>query len=182
MVVCIAGSGYVTGCSSNGDDPEPQAADPDSDGVPSGDDQPIGAGVAAFDGTWLSACRESGTFGASPEDEPEQYARSTLVIDSGAGTYSDRMRLYTDPGCSTEDPSAAGPRSSGRIEFDGTTTTSSGLEAAVVRYTSDGTSPDLVGLLYRDGDVLYRERRESTLIEDVVPTELALSNPWRQAD
>jgi len=56
----------------------------------------------------------------------------------------------------------------------------SGLEATVVRYVSSvGTGPDSIGLLYRENDGLYRELNPSTLIEDIVPTDLNLSNPWQ---
>jgi len=48
----------------------------------------------------------------------------------------------------------------------------------VVRYFN-GSGPDLTGLLFREGDLLYREDRQGTLIEDIVPTELALLFPWQ---
>jgi len=62
--------------------------------------------------------------------------------------------------------------------FDGITTTSSSLVATVIRYFSKGTSPDTVGLLYRDGDILYRDLSQTTLIEDIVPSDVNLSYPW----
>jgi len=40
-------------------------------------------------------------------------------------------------------------------------------------------SPDLVGLLYRDGDILYRDGRSSGIIDESILTELYLSFPWR---
>ena len=136
-----------------------------------------------FDGTWRSDCSKFGVVGVPEEDQPDEYAASTLTIDSSTKSYSRAVLLFTDPECTKENPDdPTGPRSSGEFVFDGTVTTNSGLEATVVRYFSSGTSPDLVGLLYRDGDLLYRELRQSTLIEDIAPTELALSSPLRLVD
>lgn len=132
-----------------------------------------------FDGTWLGECYENRIFMVPEEDQPEGYVRSTLVIDSSTNSYSTTRRVYVDSQCLVENPDANNNTVSGDIAFDGVTTTRSGLEATVVRYFNDGTVPDLIGLLYRDGNVLYRDLRQSTLIEDIVPDQLSFSTPWQ---
>jgi len=127
---------------------------------------------ATFDGTWRSDCFKQFVDNIPEEDQPDGYIQRTLTIDSATNAYSTTPNVYTDSQCMLEDPEH-------KIKFDGIVTTSSGMDATVARYYSDKDSPDLVGLLYRDGDILYREAGQSGVIDDSIPTALDLSNPWR---
>ena len=180
----------LAGCSSNDSDStaEPvgtQSAETTDAGSETGETGTTDTGntdtmTTDFDGTWRSECKENRLIDVDEEDQPDGFVQSTLTIDSVSESYSERTLLYTDSQCTLEDPEDATLRgSSGEIIFDGVTTTSSGMVATVVRYNPNGTSPATVGLLYRDGDILYRDLIQSTLIEDIVPSTLSLSNPWR---
>lgn len=181
MALSIGSGVFLMGCSSS----DPDSSEPVQSQTTGGDsmddmneENMAGSLVTEFDGSWQSDCIEYRLFDIPEEDQPGGYVHRTLTIDSSAGTYSERRQIFTDMDCATEDPDRPATGVSGQIVFDGTTMTSSGLEATIVRYTDNGAA-DLVGLLYREDNVLYRELRESTLIEDIVPTELGLSNPWR---
>jgi len=190
MALVLLSGFFLVGCGSDGADTstelvETQSTDSettdDSTGTETADNtaEPV---IADFDGTWRAGCFAVRSFMEPEEDQPNGYSQTTLSIDSKASTYSTTMRLYTDSQCMAENPDLAAIQRSGEILFDGVTTTSSGLEATVARYFSAGSSPDLIGLLYREDDVLYRELRQSTLIEDIAPTDLNLSNPWQLVD
>lgn len=138
-----------------------------------------GTVTAEFDGTWRSECAENRLFDVPEEDQPEGYVQTILTIDSSTNSYSRSTIVYFGDDCRTIDTGQNGRGSSGDLAFEGVTTTRSGLEATVVRYTPRGTAPEEVGLLYREGDVLYQDVINSTLIEDVVPTDVSLSHPWR---
>ena len=188
--VCLAG------CGSSGSDPdeEPidtQTTETETTGTGSADSgntdtasetTESGSQVTQFDGTWRANCIEKRVFMANEEDQPGGSAQRMLTINSGDGTYTTSEQDYTDSECMVadpEDPVDTSGAVTGKIRFDGVITTSSGMEASVVYY-DNGSSPELSGLLYRDGDVLYRELRdESTLIEDDVPVGLALGDPWQ---
>ena len=175
---------FLAGCGSSGSDSndellETQSTVPESTGTSSVTTDP-GSRNAGFDGTWGAECMENRAFLVPEEDQPGGYVQRTLTIDSSEGSYTELTLLYTDLQCTVEDPNDATlTGSSGDIVFDSLVTTSTGMEATVVRYLSSGSSPDLIGLLYRDGDILYRDVRQSTLLEDVAPVELSLSNRWR---
>ena len=190
MALSLVAGVLLAGCSSNDSDStaepvETQSTDTGETGTETTDSGNTDTGntdtmTTDFDGTWRSECMENRLFDVDEEDQPGGYVQSTLTIHSVSESYSERTLLYTDSQCTLEDPDDATLRgSSGEIIFDGVTTTSSGMVTTVVRYNPNGTSPATVGLLYRDGDILYRDLIQSTLIEDIVPTTLSLSNPWR---
>ncbi len=163
-------SAFLTGCGSDVNDELSEIQSTGIDGI-------------EFNGIWLSRCFEREVFMAAEEDQPDGYTQTSLTIDSSTRSYAQRTMVYTDSQCAIED--AENPislRSSGEIDFRGLTTTNSGLDATIVRYISNSSSPDLTGLLYREGDILYRESRQSTLLEDTIPDELSLSNPWQLAN
>ena len=175
---------FLAGCGSDSSDSneeltEIQSAGSETTGTLS-ETTGSGSQITAFDGTWGAECMENRLFMVAEEDQPGGYVQRTLTIDSSNSSYSELTLLYTDLQCTIEDPDDATlAGSAGDIRFDGLITSNSGMVATVVRYFNNGSSPDLVGLLYRDGDVLYRDVSQSTLIENVVPVELSLSNPWR---
>ena len=175
---------FLAGCGSDSSDSneeltEIQSAGSETTGTLS-ETTGSGSQITAFDGTWGAECMENRAFLVPEEDQPGGYVQRTLTIDSSEGSYTELTLLYTDLQCTVEDPNDATlTGSSGDIVFDSLVTTSTGMEATVVRYLSSGSSPDLIGLLYRDGDILYRDVRQSTLLEDVAPVELSLSNRWR---
>jgi len=141
--------------------------------------QPTGSETTKFDGSWRTDCFKDRLFNVPEDAQPDGYVQTTLNIDSTTKTYSNNRRKYTDSQCTIANPDDAGRIQSGKFRFDGVTTTISGLEATIVRYFFNGTVSDLIGLLYRDGDILYVEQRESTLIEDIVPNQLSLGVAWR---
>lgn len=135
--------------------------------------------IAEFDGTWRADCFENRIFMVPEEAQPDGYTQTTLTIDSGTNAYSESRQIYLDSQCILEDPDSNARVQSGDILFEGILTTDTGLEATLVLYFNKGTVPDLTGLLYREGDILYRDVRQSTVIEDGVPGVLSLSNPWQ---
>lgn len=131
-----------------------------------------------FDGTWVGGCNERFTIGAPEEDQPEGYVQGTLTIDSSTNTYSEVHQPYSDAECTSRDRDTRVWDVSGEVVFDGLSTTREGLEATVARYSPSGSSPATVGLLYREGDVLYRDVNLSSVIEDRVPDNVATKYPW----
>ena len=132
-----------------------------------------------FDGTWRANCFARRIFNVPEENQPDGFAQSALTIDSVTGIFSISTITYTDSQCRIRDSAVNERNNSGTFMFDGVTTTSSGLEATVIRYDYNGSLPDRVGLLYRQDDVLYRDSNSTTLIEDIVPNRLALNNGWQ---
>jgi len=181
MALSIVTGIFAIGCGSGSSDADGNQAGTQTEGADGGQAEPETAGSSPsdFDGLWRTDCVAQTVFGVPEDSQPEGYLSRTLTLDSATKTYSTTTQMYTDSQCTVEDPNNAAITVSGEILFDGTVTTSSGLEASVVRYFNNGTSPDLIGLLYRDGDTLYRELRQSTLIENEVPSELSLSVAWR---
>jgi len=143
------------------------------------ENQAVGADASRFDGTWRSQCVENQIVGAPEAHQPDGYVQSTLALDSATNSYIFITKKYFGPQCGPVNQGALVREQSGDISFDGLTTTSSGLEATVVRYFNNGTVPDTTGLLYRDGDILYRDLTEGSVIEDIVPTQLAFRYPWQ---
>ena len=192
----LIASVLLVGCSSSGSEENeepvsPQTTDTETTGGDAGEentdestnnettDDSTATVNAAFDGTWRSDCAEL-RFDNIPEDsQPGTFIQRTLTIDSATNAYSTTRNNYTDSQCMLEDPEETVFVFTGEIKFDGIVTTSSGMDATVARYFSDDDTPDVVGLLYRDGDILYREAAQSGVIDDSVPTELNLSMPWR---
>lgn len=185
MALSLIAGVLLAGCSSNDPDStadpvETQSAEITDAGTGTTDNGTTNTMTTDFAGTWRNECREHRLIDVDEEDQPGGYVQSTLTLDSTNNTYSERILLYTDSQCTLEDPDKpilSG--SSGEFIFDGVTTTSSGMEATIVRYNTGGTNPEMIGLLYRDGDVLYRDLSDLTLILDIVPKALDLSNPWR---
>lgn len=176
---------FLAGCSSSDPEPmgeqvTPQTTDSENDPVmPQSTGLGTGLENEKFDGSWRADCFKDSLFGVPEEAQPDGYMQKTLTINSSTNSYSLVTLFYTDSQCVIDNADAKPGDVSGDIRFDGLSTTRSGLEATVVYYFNNGTSPDVTGLLYRDGDILYLEERGSTLIEDIVPDKLSLSVPWR---
>ena len=179
-VILIAGV-FVTGCGSSDSNSGSEQSVTESDDSAADDETgDQAAALANFDGMWQTECSEFRVFGEPENAPPEGYVQVVLSLDSATSTYSRATRRYTDEQCVIEDTSVNTGVASGQIRAEGVVTTTTGLEATMVRYNSDDPSREILGLLYRDGDTLYRESRQSTVIEPgVVPTELALSSPLR---
>ena len=174
----LIASVLLVGCSSSGSEENGEPVVPQSTDTET-TDEPTATVNTTFDGTWRSDCAEYRFDNIPEESQPGKFIRRTLTIDSATNVYSSTGHLYTDSQCMLENPEHNVVVFTGEIKFDGIVTTSSGMDATVARYYSDHDIPDLVGLLYRDGDILYREARPSGIIDDSIPTALNLSNPWR---
>ncbi len=184
VVTCV----LLVGCSSsgtdsNGEQVDSQSTESGTTDAGTGSETTNGSVTADFDGTWRTDCFENTVFGLPEDSQPDGYVQRSLTIDSTASARSETRQIYTDAQCTIEDPDEPAVGGSGDILFEGVVTTSTGLEATVVRYVGNGSNPDLIGLLYREDNVLFRELRQSTaIIEDEVPTNLSLSVPWRLVD
>jgi len=181
----LIASVLLVGCSSSGSE------EPETNGGATGEemaddstsnettDDSTASVNAAFNGTWRTDCAEQRFDNIPEENQPGVFIQRTLTIDSATKAFSTTRRDYTDSQCMLEDPEQTVVVFTGEIKFDGVVTTSSGMDATVARYFSDQDIPDVVGLLYRDGDILYREVAQSGIIDDSIPTTLDLSKPWR---
>jgi len=169
VIFSLISSLLLAGCGSSGSNSEKDPVSP----------QTAELGTAGFDGSWSAGCFKDSLIGVPEADQPDGYIQRTLTIDSSAKSYSESTLRYKDSQCTEENTDAKVISVSGDIAFDGLTTTRSGLEATIVRYFNNGTSPDYIGLLYRDGDVLYRDQGPGTVIEDKVPDQLILQVPWQ---